>query len=432
MTKRINFTSERIAGFRCPKGKQQAIYWDAKAPGLGLRVTKATTKSYIFETRLHGKTLRITIGDVRAWAIGKAQTEARRLKTLTDQGIDPRLLEVEKAAEAETRRKEIGRRATTVAEAWEAYVKARRRRWSDRHLADHRKLAHPGGVNAEKGDRLTEPGALAALMPLKLAGLDADRVEAWLRIEAERRPTQAALAYRLLRAFLNWCADKTDYRGIAAAGACKASIAKDVLPKKNAKTDCLQKEQLPAWFATVRAIGNPVIAAYLQTLLLVGARREELAGLQWDDIDFRWNALTIHDKVEGERTIPLTPYVASLLAALPRRNEWVFSSPMAASGRLQEPSIQHRRACTVAGIGVTLHGLRRSFASLAEWTEMPAGVVAQIMGHKPSATAEKHYKVRPLDLLRLWHGKYEAWLLEQAGIAQPAANAESLRLVGAA
>ena len=38
------------------------------------------------------------------------------------------------------------------------------------------------------------------------------------------------------------------------------------------------------------------------------------------------------------------------------------------------------------------------------------------MGHKPSATAEKHYTVRPLDLLRVHHEKIEAWILEQAGI----------------
>ena len=63
-----------------------------------------------------------------------------------------------------------------------------------------------------------------------------------------------------------------------------------------------------------------------------------------------------------------------------------------------------------------MHGLRRSFKSLSEWLDLPAGVVAQIMGHKPSATAEKHYTVRPLDLLRLHHEKLEAWILEQAGI----------------
>ena len=57
--------------------------------------------------------------------------------------------------------------------------------------------------------------------------------------------------------------------------------------------------------------------------------------------------------------------------------------------------------------------------TLAEWVECPVGVVAQIQGHKPSATAEKHYRRRPLDLLRMWHIKIEAWILEQAGIEQP-------------
>ena len=66
--------------------------------------------------------------------------------------------------------------------------------------------------------------------------------------------------------------------------------------------------------------------------------------------------------------------------------------------------------------GLTLHGLRRSFKSLTEWLEVPVGVVAQIQGHKPSATAEKHYTVRPLELLRVHHEKIEAWILEQAGI----------------
>ena len=69
---------------------------------------------------------------------------------------------------------------------------------------------------------------------------------------------------------------------------------------------------------------------------------------------------------------------------------------------------------------------------LSEWLELPVGVIAQIQGHKPSATAEKHYRARPLDLLRLWHARIEAWILEQAGIEQPAAEdaAQRLRVVG--
>ena len=104
--------------------------------------------------------------------------------------------------------------------------------------------------------------------------------------------------------------------------------------------------------------------------------------------------------MEEGRKVPLTPYLASLLRALPRRNQWVFSSPGAANGRIADPRIPHNRALSVAGLPhVTLHGLRRTFASLAEWVEIPTGVVAQIMGHAPNATAEKHYINRPLDLL---------------------------------
>ena len=74
--KKENFTAGRVNGYKYKTGKQQSIYWDDKTPGLGLRVTAAGTKSYIFETSLHGKTLRITIGDVRTLSVGKAQDEA--------------------------------------------------------------------------------------------------------------------------------------------------------------------------------------------------------------------------------------------------------------------------------------------------------------------------------------------------------------------
>ena len=41
----------------------------------------------------------------------------------------------------------------------------------------------------------------------------------------------------------------------------------------------------------------------------------------------------------------------------------------------------------------------RSFGILFEWVEVPTGIVAQLMGHKPSVIAEKHYIQRELDLL---------------------------------
>lgn len=61
---------------------------------------------------------------------------------------------------------------------------------------------------------------------------------------------------------------------------------------------------------------------------------------------------------------------------------------------------------------------------------MPRGRGGADRGHKPSATAEKHYHRRPLDLLRMWRIKIESWILEQAGIEQPSEEqAPGLRVV---
>ena len=85
---------------------------------------------------------------------------------------------------------------------------------------------------------------------------------------------------------------------------------------------------------------------------------------------------------------------------------------------MNEPRIAHNRALAAAGLPhLSIHGLRRSFSTLSEWVEAPVGVVAQVMGHKPSATSEKHYKRRPLDLLRMWHVRIEEWILNEAGVA---------------
>ncbi len=425
---RVKLTAGRIREFACRPGVSQCFLWDSEAPGLGVRVT-ASAKVFVFQGKLAGKDIRVKIGDVSI-GIDIARDEARAMLTMVNKGIDPRLEKQERIAENQAKRDDTKRRAATVGEIWPDYIDARKGQWSARHLADHLNMAHLGGEPKKRGKGKTEPGALAALMPLRLEEVTAERVKAWLRDETAKRPTQARLAFGALRAFLNWCADTPDYADIAHPEACAPRVSRQNLPKKGVKDDCLQREQLAAWFDAVRTIHNPVISAYLQALLLTGARREELAGLTWENVDFRWNSMTIADKVEGMRTIPLTPFVASLLAPLPRRNEWVFSSPKAGSGRLQEPRIPHNKALSTTGIeGLTLHGLRRSFGTLAEWVECPAGVVAQIMGHKPSATAEKHYRRRPLDLLRMWHTKIEGWILDQAGIEKPSEGAQPLRVV---
>lgn len=430
-----DLTAGLIDRLTCPAGKTQVFLRDAKAPGLRVRATAPSTKNpkglkaFVFEAKLNRQTIRRTIGDVRVWDIEAARTEARRLAVVVhSDGDDPRELQrqqdaakaaVMTIAAAKVEAAKVA--ALTLGEVWAAYIKERRPFWGELHLRDHIDKAKAGGLPSGRrggGKQLTKPGPLAALMPLALKDLDQPTIEAWAAKEGLTRPSSARLAWRLLTVFLTWCAEQQQYAALLPTkNPAKTKKAREALGKAGTKTDNLQKSQLAAWFAAVQQLQNPVIAACLQMMLMTGARPGEVLALRWEDINTQWKGISIRDKVEGTREIPATPYMLHLLAALPRRNEWVFPSTTSATGCLSEPNNPHTRACKAAGLeGLTLHGLRRSFKSLTEWLEVPVGVVAQIQGHKPSATAEKHYTVRPLELLAIHHERIEAWILEQAGV----------------
>jgi integrase len=425
LTTAQELTAGRIERLTCPLGKPQAFLRDTKAPALRVRVTPSGFKAFIFEAKLRGKSIRLTIGDVRAWSIEQARTEANRLRVIVDGETDPRELRRQQAEAAAARKAAETVHAVTVRQAWDVYVEERRHLWSEHYYLDHIRKAKPGGVPVQRGSRgrgVTIDGPLYPLMQLKLEELTAGVIQSWAVREGKSRATSARLAWRLLKTFLTWCSEQDVYASILPAqNPAQTRRAREALGKPRAKRDVLQREQLPHWFKAVRETCPATTAAYLQGLLLTGARPGELLQLRWADVDTKWRSIVIRDKVEDDRVIPLTPYMAALLAGLPRVNDWAFASPLAALDPrytvMSKPHEWLSKACGVAEIeGLTLHGLRRSFRTLSEWLELPAGVVAQIMGHKPSAIAEKHYTVRPLDMLRMYHERVEAWILKQAGV----------------
>lgn len=447
MAEKFNFTNERIKRADCEKGKAQTIYWDADTKGLGLKVTANGNKTFIFEGRLDSK-LRIKIADVEAkgWTIEKARMQAQGYQVQINQGIDPRQDKKRRIKEQQEEREKEATKTATVSDAWAEYIEyqkdkmtrvnlERGKKWGERHLLDHERMTQPGGQPKARGKGETKPGVLVPLMSNTLSAIDSDLLADWVAKEQKTRANAARQGFEAFRAFWRWCATHKDYKAVIDASVVESKELRDNVPSRKTTgqhDDVLEASKLAVWFEAVRGLSNPVLSAYLQGLLITGARREELAQLKWADIEFQWGAICLHDKVDktGERMIPLTPYFRSLLESLPRRNEWVFSSPSSESGRITEPRISHNRALDAAGLPhLTLHGLRRSFLTLSEWVEMPQGIVSQIAGHKPSATAERHYKRRPLDLLAIWHTKLEAWFLDRAGVEFNSSSVPRLKAV---
>ncbi len=416
---KIAFTAGRVSGFKCPPEKKQAILWDATAPGLGLRATPAGKPAYVFQSVYQGKDLRITIGSPAAWSIPDAQAKARELQRLIDEGKDPRDLKREALAVHAEKQAAAAARALTVGEVWPLYLEngkpKRRDAWKPRYRADLEAMAAPGGEKKKRGQGTTRPGPLYPLLALPLAGVNEDTLKSWYDREALAGKHQAARALMMFRGFLRWCAARPEYRNLTDRDVGKAAAIVESLPSNTRRTDALEAAQVPGWWAGVEQLSNRTASAYLRALLLTGARREELAALTWANVDFQWRKLTIADKVETTRTIPLSPYMAQMLATLPRVGPYVFASTGKA-GRITDTRASHAKALQSAAIdGLTIHGLRRSFSLLGEAAGAPAGAIAQVMGHKPSATAEG-YRPRSIDALRPFLEQIEAHILSLAGV----------------
>ena len=441
-----DLTAGLIERLTCPAGKTQVFLRDTKAPGLRVRATAPSAKNpkglkaFVYEAKLNRQTIRRTIGDVRVLSIEAARTEARRLAVVVrSDKDDPRELERQQqevkdqaiaAAAAKVEADKV--QALTVGDIWPRYLAEgkpkRKDAWKPGYRASLDVMAAPGGVKKKRGQGLTRPGPIYPLMALTLGAVTEDALQIWFEREALTAKHQAARALMMFRGFLRWCSARPEYRKLIDRDAGKAPAILENLPQNTKRVDVLGVAQLPGWWRGAEQLSNRTAGVYLRALVLTGARKEELAALKWAHVDFQWHKLTLADKVEQTRTIPLTPYLAQLLATLPRRNEFVFASASKA-GRITDARSSHTKVLQSAGVEhLTFHGLRRTFTQRGR-SVVPAGAVAQIEGHKPSATAEG-YAVLPLDDLMPYAVLIESKILELAEVTFDAeAEPGKLRVV---
>lgn len=400
-----NLTKPRVLTFKCPPNKPQAFLWDAEVRGLAVRATPNGKPAYVFQRTFRGETVRITIGKADAWTIPEARQKARELQRQLDEGVNP--VEAKRArltaAKAEDARRRV--EAVTVGEIWPVYLTKGRPKGKNafrpRYLSDLKLMASPGGQPKKRGEGETLPGPIYPLLALPLADLDEDRLLTWHRDQELRGRELAKRALMMFRGFLRWCASQPEYRGLAKAAqeSARADSLMADQPAVKRRTDAIEPSQLGHWWAEVLTLPNLQVSTYLRALVMTGTRRQAMASLRWADVDMRWKVATFTDKVYGTRTVPLGDELAKLIDALPRVNEYVFYG-RGKAGHIVEPRSSLARTTQAAGLGhVSVHGLRRTFALLAEEAGIPTGAAAQYMGHSPRGTHEG-YKPRSLDQLR--------------------------------
>jgi Arm DNA-binding domain len=69
---------------------QSRLIWDDEVPGLCVRAFPDDSMSFIFVYRIEGRQRFIRIGRSPRWSLEKARTRAKELRSIIDQGRDPR------------------------------------------------------------------------------------------------------------------------------------------------------------------------------------------------------------------------------------------------------------------------------------------------------------------------------------------------------
>ena len=184
---------------------------------------------------------------------------------------------------------------------------------------------------------------------------------------------------------------------IAAATGEKISVRlPQVIPHKKA---WLTPEQIPVFVEIIR--GDPIEIPAL--LALCSLRRSELINLRWCDVDLEQNVLRVEGaavfdehgtlvrkaetkNVTSRRTVPIIPPLHDALQRTEHRGEYIVTwHPNSIMCRINR--ICERNDLPLVG----LHGLRHSFASLANHLGLPEDVTMEIGGWADFTTMRKIY-----------------------------------------
>jgi Arm DNA-binding domain len=73
----MRFTKTSVAALKLPAGKTDHFEWDDSTPGFGIRLRR-NRRTWTAQLRVHGRTRRLAIGDVRQIELEAARAAAKR------------------------------------------------------------------------------------------------------------------------------------------------------------------------------------------------------------------------------------------------------------------------------------------------------------------------------------------------------------------
>jgi integrase len=390
--------TKRVVDQAGPKGDEENWIWDADVRGLFLRVYTTGRKSFALKYRVGRRQRILTLGPVGApWTIELARRRAREILVAIANGVDP---QVERVA---------ARDALTIAEIIDLYLSEgpidKPTKRTSTWVVDRSNLdCHVRPMIGRRvANEVTQRDCAELQRAIAMGKTKADvRTKPRGRAIVSGGPGTAARTMVTLAAMLNWAVKR---------GFMVSNPAKGVPRLKSDRVDrFLSQEEFARLFRALKDAERenaiaPSHAAIIRLLAFTGARKSEILGLRWEEIDLQRSAIVLASSRSktGAKRIPLPAQAIDILTALPREMAYVFPPLKLCSADhtvgLQKAWDKDRARSGLSG--VRLHDLRHSFASIAVAAGESLYVVQRALGHKNITTTQRYAHLRDDPLLEL-------------------------------
>ncbi|MXO93265.1 tyrosine-type recombinase/integrase [Erythrobacter arachoides] len=281
---------------RIEPGAKETFTWDDVLRGFGVRTTTSGAKSYVLQYRMGGReasSRRYTIGKHGSpWTPLTARKEAERLWLMIKQGVDP------VQAEHERRRQAIDLGFESYVELFvDLYLKKRWKQW-------------PLGAGILKRE------AVPVLKRKPLPAIQrSDLSLIWDR--THDRPAIARLTHATLRKLFRWAVSRGDLDRSPLEGV-------EAPPPVAARDRVLSHEELVHLWRGCEELSYP-FGSLFRFLLLTGQRREEVAALDWRELDRAaalWTLPAARSKNGKPNLVPLSALAIGELDELGAGDSW--------------------------------------------------------------------------------------------------------------
>lgn len=368
LTKIKNDTSKRV------------IFFDTKQPGLALRVTASNTKTFCFMAwdSARNRSVDVSLGRYPKVSLADGRRLAQELASRMAMGED--VVGQSRAERAEP----------TFDEAFDRWVNKKAARGRTSWTVD--RLRYDKHIKSRFGSR-------------KASDITTRQIEDWFMSLPKTSGLSTTSANRCLviirtvfnqelRTYTNPC------NGVH-------------LNREESRERFLRPAELPAFFAALESEQTSAhLCDFVYLALYTGARKSNLLGMRWADIDFdlgHWAIPAADSKNRTSMVLPLIPAAVEILERRWAENQthkqpslFVFPAINPQGKTAHMTDIRDGWASLLKRAGIEnfrLHDLRRSLGSWQTITGASTAIVGKSLGHK-STQATAVYARMHLDPVR--------------------------------